>query len=129
MPAALSSGERRRNPNRMKFWRALERLPDGAVMLQWQRELGDQIEVARPLLRLSQDLANTYPCTNPAGCGIPHRVEEHGRGGRVAVCDLEEWCEPIVVESRDLLIFNVDIGKLCAGIGHALGFTLPIGRN
>ena len=87
----------------MKFWRALERLPDGAVKLEWERELGDEFDNAWPFVIASQDLAKTYPCTNPAGCGVPHRVEEHGRDGRIAICDLDEWCAPIRVESTDLL--------------------------
>jgi hypothetical protein len=113
----------------MKFWRALERLPDGAVMLEWERELGDEFDAARPLLLLSQDLAKTYPCTNSAGCGVPHRVEEHGRDGRIALCDVDEWCPPIRIESADLLVLTVDKAKLCRRIAKALGFTEPMGRN
>lgn len=110
----------------MKFWRALERLPDGAVMLEWEHELGEEFEIARPFLLMSQELARTYPCTNSAGCGIPHRVEGHAG---IAVCELDEWCAPIRVESRDLLVFTVDTPKLCSGIADALRLGRPVGRN
>lgn len=113
----------------MKFWRALERLPDGAVKMEWGRELGDEFDNAWPFLLASQDLAKTYPCTNPAGCGVPHRVEEQGRDGWIALCDVDEWCAPIRVESTDLLVFAVDRPKLCRGIGHGLGLTVPLARN
>lgn len=117
------------NLNPMSFWRALERLFGGAVLFEWSRELSADMERARPFLRVSTDLARTYPCTNPAGCGYPHRIEEHGRGSWMAVCDPDEWCAPIRVEAKDLLLFTLDVSMLCRGIARALGLVTPAARK
>jgi hypothetical protein len=38
--------------NQKRFWRALDLLAGGAVMAEWARDLGDELERAQPLLRL-----------------------------------------------------------------------------
>jgi hypothetical protein len=115
--------------NRTKFWRALERLSSGAVMLQWQRELGPELDRARVFLQLAKEPAETYPCTNPAGCGCPHRIEEDGHGGGVAVFDTDEWCPPIPVKSEDRQVFRADARRLCDGIARALALATPTARK
>jgi hypothetical protein len=109
----------------MKFWRALERLSGGAVMWEWSRELGTETAMARPFLRIANDAAKSHPCTNVAGCGCPHRIEEHGRDTWVAVCDGDEWCPPISVEAKDLLVYAADTRVLCAGISRCLRLGAP----
>ncbi len=111
----------------MKFWQALERLPGGAVMFEWQRELGDEFERARPFLSLSPDAAKTFPCTNAAGCGYPHHIDERVRGRWLAVNHSDEWCAPIELEAKDLLLFSVDVTLLCRSIAKALEFRAPVG--
>jgi hypothetical protein len=113
----------------MKFWRAFERLADGAVVIEWCRELGAGIERARPFLRLVNGLSRTYPCTNVMGCEHPHRVEEPQPGRRMAVCDGDLWCPPIPVEAKDLFVFAVDGRVLCLRIAECLGLSAPGNRK
>ena len=89
------------------------------------RELEEELERARPFLKLVNGLAETYPCTNMLGCGHPHRVEEAEPGRLVAVCDGDEWCPPIAVEAKDLLVFAADTKALCGGIARCLHLGAP----
>lgn len=107
--------------NRSSFWRALERLSDGAVMLEWKRGLGSDSEHAGDFLQLSHSAADTYPCTNPVGCGCPHRIEEASSGGWVAVCEPDESCPPILVNPEERRVFHINTKLLCERIASALG--------
>lgn len=110
-------------PNQNQFWRAIERLNGGAVIWEWSRELGGNPKPARPFLRVGHDPAKAYPCMNVAGCGCPHRVEEHGRGRWVAVCDPEEWCAPFTVTAAELVIYELDRAAFCTRAAQALGLS------
>lgn len=113
----------------MRFWRALERLGGGAVMLEWARELGPDLDHARPFLALDPNPAKTYPCTNPAGCGFPHRIEPQRRGRWIALGDMEEWCAPIRVGADDLHLFKVDTAMLGGKIAGAARLGSPTTRK
>jgi len=111
------------------FWRALDRLAGGAVMAEWTRELGDELERAQPLLRLLPDLAATHPCMNVLGCGEPHWVEEIETGRWAAVGGSEHSCPPFRLERKDLFLFGLDTGRLCSRIAGALGLGGVNGRK
>lgn len=82
------------------WWRAVEALADGAVMADWALELGNEFEAAQPLLQPTAAQAETYPCTNRFRCECRHRVEPDGRGGWVAVCDCDQGCPPLALDSN-----------------------------
>ena len=42
-----------------------------------------------------------------------------------AVCDGDEWCPPIAVEAKDLLVFAADTKALCGGIARCLHLGAP----
>ena len=98
-------------------------------MLEWEQGLGKELDQVRRYLRLSNDPAKTFPCTNPLGCGFPHRVEKYGKGRWVAVCDEEDNCPGILLDGKDLLVYEVDRKALCAGIAHALKLEPPAARK
>jgi hypothetical protein len=115
--------------NRKGFWRALDLLAGGAVMAEWTRELGDELERAQPLLRLLPGLAASHPCMNVLGCGEPHRAEEIEPGRWEAVCGPEHSCPPFRLERKDLFVFGLDTARLCSRIAVALGLGAVNGRR
>ncbi|HEU5070882.1 MAG TPA: hypothetical protein VFV96_10795 [Verrucomicrobiae bacterium] len=115
--------------NQKGFWRALEKLATGAVMAEWNRELGHDTARARPYLALANGLAETYPCQNAFGCGFPHRVEQHKPGQWVAFCETEDSCPPFQVANTELFVFAADTSKLCSGIARALGLDASVSRQ
>lgn len=115
--------------NQKKFWRALEKFANGAVMAEWSRELGDDAGCVRPYLALANELAETHPCINAFGCGYPHRVEERQPGQWLAYCETEDSCPPFTLTNQDLFVFAVDTAKLCSSIARALGFEACASRQ
>ncbi len=115
--------------NQKGFWRSLEKFADGAVMAEWVRELGHDVERARPFLVLANGLAETHPCINAFGCGYPHRVEQRQPGQWLAFCETDESCPPFTVLNKDLLVFTADTAKLCGSVARALGFETNASRQ
>lgn len=115
--------------NQKRFWRALDRLAGGAVMAEWTRELGDELEWAQPLLRLLPGLAASHPCMNVLGCGEPHWAEEIEPGRWAAVGGPEHSCPPFRLERKDLFVFGLDAGRLGSRIAGALGLGAINGRK
>jgi hypothetical protein len=111
------------------WWRAVEALPDGAVMADWALELGNEFEAAQPLLQPTAEQAETYPCMNRFRCECRHRVEPDGRGGWLAVCDCDQGCPPLPVEPKDLLVYASNDGKLSRAIAKALGLSLAANHS
>ena len=110
------------------WWRAVEALPDGAVMADWALELGNEFEAAQPLLQPTAAQAETHPCTNRFRCECRHRVEPDGRGGWVAVCDCDQGCPPLPVAPKDVLVYASNDRKLSAAIARGLGLSLAASR-
>lgn len=52
-------------------------------------------------------------------------MEESEAGRFVAVCDGDEWCEPIAVKREDLFVFAADAKALCRGIARCLSLGAP----
>ena len=111
------------------WWRALEALPDGAVMADWALELGNEFEAAQPLLQPTEAQAETFPCTNRFRCECRHRVEPDGRGGWVAVCDCDQGCAPLPVAPKDVLVYASNDSKLSAAIAKGLGLRLAANHS
>lgn len=112
-----------------RLWQAFERLASGAVMVEWLKEAGAELELAQAWLRPTHDAATTFPCTVPFGCGYPHRVEERRQGTLVAVADSDEGCAAFRLEAKDLLVYAVDTAKLRSGLVRALGLGTPSARQ
>ena len=103
----------------MSVWNAIETAPLAAAALAWHQLLGPEFEAAAALcLRATERRADRVPCPRECGCG--HRVVP-GRRGLVGVCDCDEPdCEDLVLRDADLVIWEVDIGKLGRKIAWAL---------
>ena len=102
-----------------RFWRSLEMLIDCATVAeQWRRMTGNQYESARRFLRSSGELATFFPHPDPGIC--IYRVVTHGPEDHVGVCD--ETGERIVLNTEDLVIYELDRLALQRAIAQAFGF-------
>ncbi len=109
-------------PSLHALWRTIEREEVLAgVEAQWQIWLGDILDVLRPYLKPEQDLASSYPCERlPDACA--RRVVHHGTDDVVAVCGLDESeCDRRPLTRADVVVYELALPRLFAGIGEALG--------
>ncbi|MBF0628230.1 MAG: hypothetical protein HQL91_08405 [Magnetococcales bacterium] len=108
-----------------RLWSALELLPGlSSVLAEWRQLLGVEFEVSRQLLRPTRHRAEFYPCPNPGGEGCPRRVVDRGERGLVAVCgDAQGGCRDLVLTPKDLVVYELDRGRLGLLTAVALGAT------
>lgn len=106
------------------LWASLEALPTHeAVLVDWRRELGSELDVARPFLRPAQAPARSYPCTHRPPCECQHRIIDDDPRNPLAVCHCDPPdCPPIRLTPQDRLILALDTRKLCEAIRAALRF-------
>jgi hypothetical protein len=112
------------------FFTALTSGP--AVMFNWHRWLGPDLENTRPFLRPIQELAEIYPCTESSPCGCFHEVFVDEPGGTVAFCTCDEdfCCEKIPLQLSDLIQYQLDLPRLGEAISQLLGLEpLPVERS
>lgn len=106
------------------LWRTLDRFAVPAtVMAEWRMVLDGDFADAEPFLRVTQELAEGYPCTHPSRCGCQHEVVVHAPDRIVAACRCEEReCPSIPLEPTDLLIHGLNFKKLCGALARAFRF-------
>ena len=105
--------------NLTRFWRSLETLAGCAtVTAEWKHMTGDQYESARRFLRSSGELAGFYPHPDPGVCF--YRVVSHAPDDHVGICD--ETGERVALETRDLILCELDRLALQRAIAEAFGF-------
>ena len=106
------------------LWKNLERFASPATVLaEWRMVLGDEFADAEPFLRVTQEQAEGYPCTRSPACECRHEVVFHSPQNIVAACRCEpSECQSIRLEPRDLLIYAMDMSRLCAAVARALKF-------
>lgn len=111
------------------FWRACDRLASAAAMKEWELEVRDPeaLAVGRQLLIQSDQESTSYPCTASPRCGCSHEVFTHSDGTRVAVCTCDDHdCETFPVRAEDLVIYELDTGRVFRALSKAMGFDLAI---
>lgn len=110
------------------LWPALERLTSGAALLvDWQRVLGDEFDAAKAFLQPTAEKSSSYPCMDPLPCGCRHRIVEPLSSQNPtwpnAACQCEDDdCSPFFVAEKDRIIWKLDVPKLSERIRKAAGF-------
>jgi hypothetical protein len=106
------------------LWASLEALPTHeAVLVDWRRELGSELDAARRFLRPAQAPARSYPCTHRPPCECQHRIIDDDPRHILAVCHCDPPdCPPIRLTPQDRLVLALDTRKLCGAICAALRF-------
>jgi hypothetical protein len=106
------------------LWRTLDRFAVPATVLtEWRMVLDGEFADAEPFLRVTQELAEGYPCTHPTPCGCQHEVVVHAPDRIVAACRCDEReCPSIRLEPTDLLIHGLNFKKLCGALARAFRF-------
>ena len=110
-----------------RFWSGLETLPGpSGVLAEWERVWRKDMEVGRTFLRLTDQLAATYPCPSPGGDGCPRGVVRHGGQDIIAVCrSRPRQCDTLALTKADIVIYELDWKRLGAAISKALNLTSP----
>lgn len=100
----------------VRLWRTLEACRwHEAVLAEWSERFASELELLRPHLRPTQELATTYPCPSGAGDGCPRQVHDRGGGVYEAVCgNLPVECDPVQLRKTDLVVYRLDRGAALA---------------
>ena len=108
-----------------KFWSALEGTPIlQGVTVSWREAVGEDMDALAQFLRPLPGLATTYPCPEPGGDGCPRGVVVHGPEDIVAVCRRDPpSCETLHLTPADLVIHELDLGKLAGRLQQILGLA------
>ncbi len=95
-------------------------------MAEWRERLGDECDLAKPLLKSTGKKSRSYPCPSPGGSGCPREVVEHPDGSIVAVCgDQEERnCNDVPLLPDDIIVYSLDRQKLAGWVSQVLGIKL-----
>jgi hypothetical protein len=105
----------------MRLWQALEAIPGpAAVLAEWRRLAGTDLDLLRPYLQPLPRLAATYPRVVGGEPTYPYEVVEHGPNDFVGICPETE--DRIVLTREDLIVYELDWPLFLADIAAALGF-------
>lgn len=111
----------------MSLWSVLESIPTvAAVHAQWRHWLGDELGLLQPYLRPWPELARSYPRLDGKSRGLFFRVVGHGPDDWVGICDETE--ERLVLSRGDLIVYELDVGRLLDDVAQALGWERASGR-
>jgi hypothetical protein len=107
-----------------RFWQALESVPGAAAIpAWWDWHCGEDYEVARRFLLVTDILGTRYPCPRANGAWCPRRIVELSDGEFVAVCPNERRrCEDIPLRKSEVLAHRVDLDGLVRSVSGCLGF-------
>ncbi len=105
----------------MRLLQALEALPGpAAVLAEWRRLAGAELDLLTPYLQPLPRLAASYPRLVGGEPSYPYEVVEHGPDDYVGVCPETE--DRIVLARNDLVIYELDWPLFLADVAAALGF-------
>ncbi len=105
------------------FWEWMERAPQSAARISWDRRLGTNFErVAAVVLRPTERDAQWVPCPDQC-CGGHRLVPGHdGGGGFLGVCDDDDPpCEDLILTSGEARVWEMDYARLGRNVARALG--------
>ena len=103
----------------MRLWQALEAMPGpSAVLAEWRRLAGAELDFLTPYLQPRQRLAASYPRLVGGEPTYPYEVVEHGPDDFVGICPETE--DRIVLTRNDLIVYELDWPLLLADIAAAL---------
>jgi len=101
-----------------KIWHFLEtRNNKTAVLPEWKQRLGDEFRIVEPLLVPLDDLAESYPNSDPYG--LPLKVVVHSQDNIVAVCE-ERTSIRLRLTQDDIILHKLNIAKFSKNIAHSL---------
>ena len=93
-------------------------------MVDWGWYFGSSLDLIKPFLRATAELATSYPCISHPVCDCRHELVEEGEKW-VSVCSRpgECFCERdcVELEPKDLVIYGLDWDRLGSAIRGALG--------
>ncbi len=105
----------------MRLWQALEAIPGpAAVLAEWRRLAGRDLDLLRPYLQPLPRLAASYPRLAGGEPTYPYEVVEHGPDDFVGICPETE--DRILLSREDLIVYELDWPLFLADIAAALGF-------
>jgi len=105
----------------MGLWQALEAIPGpAAVLAEWRRLVGAELDFLTPYLQPRQRLAASYPRVVGGEPTYPYEVVEHGPNDFVGICPETE--DRIVLTRNDLIVYELDWPLFLADIAAVLGF-------
>jgi hypothetical protein len=91
-----------------------------AVLAEWRRLAGPDLDLLRPYLQPRPRLAASYPRLAGGEPTYPYEVVEHGPDDFVGICPETE--DRIVLTRNDLIVYELDWPMFLADIAAALGF-------
>jgi hypothetical protein len=104
----------------MGLWQALEAMPGpAAVLAEWRRLAGAELDFLTPYLQPRQRLAASYPRVVGGEPTYPYEVVEHGPNDFVGICPETE--DRIVLTRNDLIVYELDWPLLLGDIAATLG--------
>jgi hypothetical protein len=105
----------------MGLCQALEAIPGpAAVLAEWRRLAGAELDFLTPYLQPRQRLAASYPRVVGGEPTYPYEVVEHGPNDFVGICPETE--DRIVLTRDDLIVYELDWPLFLADIAAVLGF-------
>lgn len=107
------------------FWAGLDGMSSGAgLMVDWDWRFGSAVDLVRPFLRATPELAGSYPCIGYPPCDCQHALVEEGAKW-LSVCSRpgECFCErdSVELEAKDLVIHALDRAQFGEAVRVALG--------
>lgn len=106
------------------FWYSLLHIPAlEAVYDLWNKHSGDDFKYLQSFIIPTTKKSHEYLCVNNPSCSCNHEVVVHASKRIVAVCRCESYdCEPIQIETKDIIIYTIDLIKFTRSISEAFGF-------
>ena len=114
-----------RRARKVDFWEGLDGMSSGAgLMVDWEWRFGSAVDLVRPFLRATPELAGSYPCNGYPPCDCQHRIVEEGAKwlsvcSRPGECFCERDC--VELEPKDLVVHALDRAQFGEAVRSALG--------
>ena len=112
---------------KVDFWEGFGGIRSAAgLMVDWEWNFGSSLDLIKPFLRPTAELATSYPCIAYPPCNCQHELVPEGTGW-VSVCTDPEECQCerqcVELEAKDLVIYGLDWDRLGAAMRGSLGLS------